>query len=77
VRRFSLVQTVTASTMIADLNWGAKVRCHMSDVEKRWARAPVPFAKNAKDRAPPRVAGASEFKGWATRLFWFQQVRAR
>ena len=77
MRRFSLRQTVTASTMIADLNWGGKVGCHMDGVEKRWPCAPVPFAKNAKDRAPPRVAGASEFKGWATRLFWFQQVRAR
>jgi len=34
-RRFALEQTVTASTMIADLNMGAKVARHMDVVERR------------------------------------------
>jgi hypothetical protein len=34
VRGSALEQTVTASTMITDLNSGGKVRCHMSGVEK-------------------------------------------
>jgi len=33
-RRVALEQTVTASTMIADLIWGGKVRCHSQAVEK-------------------------------------------
>jgi hypothetical protein len=33
-RRLALELTVTASTMIADLIWGGKVRCHIGAVEK-------------------------------------------
>jgi hypothetical protein len=33
-RNDSASRTVTASTMMADLNWGGKVRCHKWAVEK-------------------------------------------
>jgi hypothetical protein len=34
MRRLALEQTVTASTIIADLIGGGKVRCHKKAVEK-------------------------------------------
>jgi hypothetical protein len=53
-----LVPTVTASTMIADLELADKVRCHIGLVEileavfVRWLQS-HPFAKSAKGWATP------------------------
>ena len=58
MRRFALEQTVTASTMITDLNWGGKVRYHKDAVEKRLA---IPQYRPESGRFGSEAGTVNEF----------------